>query len=26
LQHTPIDNVKAVVDMVHEYAVEKVGA
>jgi hypothetical protein len=26
LQHTPVDNVKAVVDMVHEYSGEKVGA
>lgn len=26
LQHTPVDNVKAVVDMVHEYSAVKVGA
>jgi uroporphyrinogen decarboxylase len=26
LQHTPIDNVKVVVDMVHEFAIEKIGA
>jgi uroporphyrinogen decarboxylase len=26
LQNTPVDNVKAVVDMVHEFSVEKVGA
>jgi len=26
LQHTPVDNVKAVVDMVHEFSAEKVGA
>ncbi|MFT3894298.1 MAG: uroporphyrinogen decarboxylase family protein [Anaerolineales bacterium] len=26
LQHTPVDNVKAVVDMVHEYNLVKVGA
>ncbi len=26
LQHTPVDNVKAVVDMVHEYSAEKVEA
>jgi uroporphyrinogen decarboxylase len=26
LQNTPIDSVKAVVDMVHEFSVEKAGA
>jgi len=26
LQHTPVDNVKAVVDIVHEFSAEKVGA
>jgi len=26
LQNTPVDNVKAVVDMVHEFSAEKVGA
>ena len=26
LQHTPVDNVKAVVDMVHEYSMVKAGA